>query len=100
MKRKALGEVPPMRAAGAAPKLKAGGPVPKGAPLAQAPTAHVARAPGEHGVGAPPNPRKPRLVKDVHGGILKDLFQMFPDLPRPVRPAARVRLRAGRGRAR
>lgn len=56
----------------------------------------VGRAPREHRVAPPPNPRKPELVRDVHGGVLKDLFQMFPDLPRPVRPAARVPLRARR----
>ena len=41
-------------------------------------------------VGALPNPRKPQLVRDVHGNELKDLFQFFPDLPRPWRRPARL----------
>jgi hypothetical protein len=43
-----------------------------------------------------PNPRKPQLVRDVHGNELKDLFDFFPDLPRPVRKAARVPARRTR----
>jgi hypothetical protein len=29
----------------------------------------------------------------VHGGGLNDLFALFPDLPRPRRPAPRLRAR-------
>jgi hypothetical protein len=63
-------------------------------PIAQAPPPPTpARVPEQRPVGAVPNPRKPKLVRDVDGGILQDLFAIFPDLPRPPRPAARVRLR-------
>ena len=68
--RKRLGEAPPERPAPASPR--------------------------ERGIGAPPNPRKPRLVPDVHGNELKDLFLMFPDLPRPARPAGRYAVRRRR----
>jgi hypothetical protein len=43
--------------------------------------------------GQVPNPKRPRLVRDVGGGYLKDLFAMFPDLPRPPRPRARLPFR-------
>jgi len=43
--------------------------------------------------GLVPNPRRPRLVPDIHGNELMDLFVFFPDLPRPARPRARVPLR-------
>jgi hypothetical protein len=75
------------------PKSRAIPLVPKGDPFAQAPPARASRVPKQHAVGAPPNPRQPELVRDVHGGTLKDLFELFPDLPRPPRPTARVRSR-------
>jgi len=51
----------------------------------------VGQQPLERGVKPPPNPRKPRLVPDVHGNELRDLFEFFPDLPWPRhRRAARV----------
>src|SRR5678815_621057 len=41
---------------------------PHGDPLAQAPAPEpVAAAPPERGVAARPNPRRPHLVRDVHG---------------------------------
>jgi hypothetical protein len=43
--------------------------------------------------GHVPNPKRPRLVRDTGGGYLKDLFVMFPDLPRVPRPPARLPLR-------
>jgi hypothetical protein len=46
--------------------------------------------PEQHGVGAVPNPVRPKLVRDVHGGALQDLFEIFPDLPRPTRPKGRA----------
>jgi hypothetical protein len=49
----------------------------------------VRSAPKERGVGKLPNPRKPKLVRDVGGGALKDMFELFPDLPRPSRPGRR-----------
>ena len=54
-----------------------------------APKSRVRRAPRERGVGKPPNPRTPTLVRDVRGGDLKDMFEIFPDIPQPARPARR-----------
>jgi hypothetical protein len=90
MPRTKLGQVPPQRKPGAAPKPRAIPRTPKGNPMAQARPAEPTHPPKQRGVGLRPNPRKPRLVKDVHGNELKDLFLMFPDLPRPPRRAARV----------
>jgi hypothetical protein len=56
----------------------------------------TANSPRERGVGPPPNPRKPRLVPDIHGNELRDLFEFFPDLPRPRRPHGRMPLRRPR----
>ena len=47
---------------------------------------HVTRPPKPHGVGPPPNPRRPKVVRDVDGGALLDLFRIFPELPWPRRP--------------
>jgi hypothetical protein len=98
--RKPFGEAPPQRAQAKAPGVSPASRVPHGDPMAHTPVARVGRAPMEHPVKPPPNPRKPKLVRDVRGGALKDLFEMFPDLPRPARPPARVPLRARRLRAR
>ena len=57
----------------------------------QPPPERARTEPKQRGVGAVPNPRRPRLVSAVDGGVLKDLFAIFPDLPRPARPAPRVR---------
>ena len=57
----------------------------------------VASPPPWHGVSPPPNPRRPRLVLDVDGGGLRDLFAMFPDLPRPSDRRTRPAPRAVRG---
>jgi hypothetical protein len=43
--------------------------------------------------GELPHPRRPRVVRDVGGGGLMDLFAMFPDLPKLVRPAPRKSVR-------
>jgi hypothetical protein len=69
--------------------LKAVPRTPHGNPMAQASLLrpHVTRTPRPHRAGAPPNPRRPRLVRDVGGGALLDLFRIFPDLPWPRRPA-------------
>ena len=93
--RKPLGALPPPRPATKLPPLRPIGQTPGGNPMAHAPLPHVARAPEEHPAGKPPNPRKPKLARDVHGGSLKDLFQIFPDLPRPAHPAPRTPLRRG-----
>src|SRR5678816_2403694 len=67
---------------------------PHGNPLAQPrPPEPVAAAPPERGVAAPPNPRRPRVVREVHGNDLMDLFEFFPDLPRPARRRARTSVR-------
>jgi hypothetical protein len=72
---------------------------PHGDPLAQAPAPEpVAAAPPERGVAARPNPRRPHLVRDVHGNELMDLFEVFPDLPRPPRRRARTPIRRMRRR--
>ena len=75
---------PRHRPLGRAPEGRApDGGVPKGSP----PKSAARIAPKERGVGKPPNPRKPMLVRDVHGGDLKDMFEIFPDIPRPPRPS-------------
>jgi hypothetical protein len=58
--------------------------------ISRRPPQKVKQAPAERGIGKLPNPRKPKLVRDVHGNELRDLFQFFPDLPRPPRRPARV----------
>ena len=70
----------------------------RGAP--RSPREHgVAPPPPWHGVSPTPNPRRPRLVRDVDGGGLKDLFVMFPDLPRPSDRRSRKAPRTIRGAA-
>jgi len=97
--RSKLGRVPPERAPGARPRERAVAATPGGDPLAQArPPQPASHAPRERGIGAPPNPRKPQLVRDVHGNELKDLFEFFPDLPKPARRAARIPARRPRRR--
>lgn len=64
----------------------------QGSPAAQAPAKpKPTRVPKPRAVGAVPNPRKPKLVRDVDGGDLKDMFSVFRDLPRPRRPRPRLR---------
>jgi len=93
-RRSRLGVVPPQRAPARPPRERAIALTPKADPLAQArPLEPAAAAPRERGVAPPPNPRKPQLVRDVHGNELKDLFEFFPDLPRPMRRRARIPMR-------
>jgi len=95
--RSRIGTVPAERGISRRPRPRGIAPTPKGEPLAQPrPAEPAAVAPRERGVGAVPNPRKPQLVRDVHGNELKELFVFFPDLPRPVRKAARVPARRTR----
>jgi len=61
--------------------------------MAQASVPHVRRPPKPHRVGAPPNPRRPKLVRVIDGGPLLDLFAIFPDLPWPRLPSGGVRRR-------
>jgi hypothetical protein len=91
-----LGELPPRRGAASVPAERRVADVPKGDPMSHTPPAGVARVPVRGPVAPPPNPRRPKLVRDVHGGALLDLFEFFPDLPRPPRPTARVPLRLRR----
>ena len=93
------GQPPPEHRPAQVPRARPIPRTPSGEPMAQAPRASERkRAPKERGIGAPPNPQKPRLVRDVHGNELKDLFEFFPDLPHPARPAARVPSRHPRRR--
>jgi hypothetical protein len=70
---------------------------PRGEPLAQPPPPEpIAAAPRERGIASLPNPRRPQLVRDVHGNELKDLFEFFPDLPRPPRRRAKIPTRRTR----
>ncbi len=94
------GVAPRERVPRPAPRPRAAGQIPKGPPLAQAQAATVARAPRQHAAAKVPNPRKPKLVRDPGGGVLKDLFAIFADLPRPARPKARAPARIARGRGR
>ena len=81
--RKPPGVVPPLR-----PATKVPPPRPIGkTPMEHAPSTHVARPPVEHPAGKPLNPRRLKPARDVHSGNLQDLFEFFPDLPRPARPA-------------
>ena len=89
--RKPMGRVPSApRPAGKAPRPRSAAAIPAGDPRRSPPPQHVSHPPAERPAAKPPNPRKPALVRDVHGGELKDLMLIFPDLPRPRRPPAHV----------
>lgn len=62
-------------------------------PIGKVPPQHASEAPRQRAAGKVPNPRRPGLVRDIHGNELGDLFLMFPDLPRPARPPARLFVR-------
>jgi len=97
--RSRLGEVPPEHVPAVAPRERRVAPTPKGQPLAQPrPLEPSGMPPLERGVAPPPNPRTPRLVRDVHGNELMDLFEFFPDLPRPRRKPPRMVVRRLRRR--
>jgi hypothetical protein len=81
-----VGSVPRQRATARPPHQRPVARVPHG----ETPVARVKRAPQERGIGAVPNPRKPKLVRAALGGALGDLFAIFRDLPRPSRPAPRL----------
>ena len=65
-------------------------------PRGNVPAPRASHPPPEHQVGSPPNPRRPGLVRDVHGNELKDLFVLFPDLPRPRKVRSRFPVRLSR----
>jgi hypothetical protein len=67
--------------------------VPSRRPHRAPPAQRIGHPPPERPASAPPNPRRPALRRDVHGGELKDLMEIFPDLPRPPRPPARAPVR-------
>lgn len=77
------GAPPPERPPAQAPGERAVARAPKGHPMAAARVPVVGRVPREHRAGQPSNPRRPRLVRDVDGGHVHDLFAVFPDLPWP-----------------
>jgi hypothetical protein len=84
-------DVRPLRRAFSVPVERPVARVPGGDTLLHVPPPHFGRVPDPRPVLPPPNPRTPRLIRDVHGGALLDLFDIFPDLPRPPRPEARLR---------
>jgi hypothetical protein len=92
------GQAPPQRRPAVAPRERTIPRTPKGKPTAQARAPEPRHAPKERGIGRTPNAQKPKLVRDVHGNELKDLFQLFPDLQRVPRRAARVPNRLPRRR--
>jgi hypothetical protein len=91
---------PARRAPCALPRTRPISTVPGARAVARAPGPAATRAPRARAIGQPPNPRRPRLVKDVHGNELKDMFVIFKDLPRPARPAPRLPPRVRRGEKR
>lgn len=88
-----IGVMPPPRRATKVPRDRPIGAVPGGDPLAHVPPPHIGRAPVERRAAKPPNPRRRAVKRDVRDNVLKDLFEIFADLPRPAHPAARVESR-------
>ena len=86
-------ERPPARP----PEERAVAATPKGTRWRVARAPAIARAPKEHHVGKPPNPRTPRLVRDVDGGRLNDLFAFFP-ICRGLVARPRISVESGRSR--
>ena len=64
--------------------------VPPARPLAPPPPQHASRPPKQRAPGKVPNPRRPRVVLDIGGNELLDLFAFFPDLPWAPRPPRRL----------
>ncbi|HVG56830.1 MAG TPA: hypothetical protein VM846_20495 [Vicinamibacterales bacterium] len=64
---------------------------PPAEPLKNAPQGQPTRAPRQRPVAKVPRPRRPQLVRGSGTGALTDLFDVFPDLPRPRRPRTRSR---------
>jgi hypothetical protein len=60
----------------------------KGVPTAFKAAPHSAMKPPP--AGGVPHPRRLRPFRVGHPNDLMDLFEFFPDLPRPVRPRAAV----------
>ena len=88
-RRSPLASAPRPRTPGGPPRR---GRVPSSLPIVpagKAPPSHPTRAPRQRPVAKVPRPRRPTLSRARHGGLC-DLFEFFPDLPRPVRPASRA----------
>jgi len=58
-------------------------------PVKNAPPIRSTRAPRQRGVAKVPHPRRPKVVR-ARSAALGDLFEVFPDLPRPRRPVSRT----------
>lgn len=87
-----LAAAPVPRAPGAPPRT--GVPAPReGGLLGQAlrRSQQPSPPPAQRPVGSVPNPRTPTLVRDADRGTRNDLFVLFPDLPRPLRPPLSAR---------
>ena len=83
---------PPEHAVATPPRERAVSAPPRG----RVPAQRASHPPPEHQVASPPNPRRPAVVRDVHGNELKDLFVVFPDLPRPRKVRSRFPVRLSR----
>ena len=88
-RRSPLASAPRPRTPGAPPRRARVPSSPPIDPAGKAPPSHPTRAPRQRPVAKVPRPRRPTLVRATHGGLC-DLFECFPDLPRPVRPASRA----------
>lgn len=88
-----VGVPPPEHRPGRPPPARPIAQRPDHDPLEDTPLHSPTRAPRQRPVGKVPNPRKPKLVRDVGGGYMQDLFATFPDLPRPVYKPKRVPIR-------
>jgi hypothetical protein len=91
-----VGKAPSQHVPRLPPKQHRVGAVPRRDAASRPPVGKPTRVP-DHAppAGKVPNPKKPKLVRDVHGGTMGDLFQFFPDLPRPARARPRVRAKVG-----
>jgi hypothetical protein len=93
--RSPLTAAPPQRVPGTPPKHGRAPLNLPADPMAATPAVRPpSRGPRHRLVGKVPNPRRLTPVRDVDGGDLLDLFAIFPDLPRPLRPTKRAPRRA------
>jgi len=85
-RRSPLASVPAPHTPGAPPKRGRVPSSPQIDPVRNAPP--IQSTPRQRPVAKVPSPRRPTIVRGKDSG-LRDLFEFFPDLPRPPRPAAR-----------